>query len=108
MLAYNDTTPEWTIIERLTEMIKAALGAAASGCTIVFFHFAGHNNYSVNDKLLLFAAALSSKLIKADALLNIIDPCYSVVLDDNSPVDIVFVLNCYYSFLMAKTAIPIG
>jgi hypothetical protein len=102
-LACDDSAPGLTVIESFGKMIKAALGAAAGGRTIVFFHYAGHGKRGVNDEL-LFTAASSSKSIKAHGLLSVVD----VVLDDNSPVDVVFVLDCGYSFLTTKAVIPIG
>jgi hypothetical protein len=106
-LARDDTTPQWTVVERFTTMTKVALGAAASGRAIVFFHYAGHGNRGVNDEL-LFTAPSSSKSIKAHSLLDVVDPDRTGVLEDNSPVDVVFVLDCCYSFLSTKAANPIG
>lgn len=105
-LSRDDTTPGWTAVSKFAEILNAANKAASNGRCIIFFHYAGHGIQGHNDTL-LFTSASGLKSFNAGRLFSDVDSD-SVILDDNSPVDVVFILDCCYSFLATKAAKPVG
>jgi hypothetical protein len=73
---------------------------------MVFFHYAGLGIPGPNDTL-FFTSASGLKLFIAESLFFHVG-LDSVILDNNSPVDVVFILDCCYSFLATKAAKPVG
>ena len=88
-------------------MLEAAKTAAENGRCIVFFHYAGHGTPGPHDDL-FFASASGLKSFNAERLFSDTDVRGGVILDDYSPVDVIFILDCCYSFLATKAAKPIG
>ena len=104
-LSRHDKAPGWTAREVFIKMLEAALEVVDSGGrAIVFFHYAGHSAQGVNG--LQFTSPSSSKAINFCNILGVVGAKSD--LDDNTPIDVVFILDCCYSFTFTKSAKPIG
>jgi uncharacterized caspase-like protein len=98
----KDTTPGWTALQRLSQLLKEADDKAKEmGRAIVFCHYAGHGFQGVDNELNVSSES-GVKTFAMDRLISMATD--KILLNESSPVDVVFVLDFCASFLATKGA----
>ncbi|KAJ9211241.1 hypothetical protein DTO166G4_7164 [Paecilomyces variotii] len=105
-LETKDWTHGWTVFEKTTSMLREAFKFSTQGRCICFIHYAGHSVVGPNNTI-RFTSALGTRSLDADWLITTFSTDEGGLPYD-APVDIVYVLDCRYSFLRTKSAQPVS
>lgn len=105
-LETKDWTHGWTLFDKTTNMLREAFKFSTQGRCICFIHYAGHSVVGPNNTI-RFTSALGTRSLDADWFITTFSTDEGGLPYD-APVDIVYVLDCRYSFLRTKSAQPVS
>lgn len=100
ILKAEDVTPGWTVQGEFTNTLNAA--RKTNGRALVITHYAGHGSQGPGD-ILNFVECMGGKKLNAMMyMVGHVMPGEGYYLQDDDKVDVLFILDCCYSFVACR------
>lgn len=96
-----DETPGWSVLNEVRNLLLAAKSSA--GRSLAIIHYAGHGYVESNDSLFATGSATSKRRFNLDSQVIAQPTDDNWCLEEDDPVDVLFILDCCYAHVACRT-----